>query len=617
MTKRISALLLAIACLLCCLAGCHDKKIDGEDIKGAEIPVYLFDQIYELDPALCLVNDSAYQICSLIYDTLFKLDENGKIQKSLVKSYEIKKDEKNKEYYMLITLKSDNYWSDGTYVSADDVVYAWKRILDPSFNSTACCLLYDILNAREAKQGDCSIDDVGIYAVDGLVLQVNFVGDIDYDAFILNLCSVALAPLRERVVEKNGDWAKKPATTVNSGAFMVRRVNYGFDTSNGIDASFSQLVLERNPFYRRAKDAKYVDTSVTPYRLIVDFSKTPEELLAAYAAGEIFYIGEIPLDSRANYKDTATVTDTLSSLSYYLNENADVKKADGTTEKLFANKNVRLALSAAIDRQAIADKVVFAKPATGFVTYKAFENGSAKTTFRSVGGDLISTAKDSAAAASYIAAAGITPSDYTFAINVPSYDKVQIAVAEMVAAAWCELGFNVTVSPVSLSVNDEKLAGEDVKDIYDDMFVEKFYAGTLAVCSIDLIANTADAFSVLAPYATPFSGEGQVLTSADDFIDVPHKTGYSSEAYDALIEKAYAATKADRAAILHEAEKMLVEDMPVIPVIFNQTATLTSPDLKGITTDYFGAHYFTKASLKNWINYIETTAPDEEETVNP
>ncbi|MCQ2427109.1 MAG: ABC transporter substrate-binding protein [Clostridia bacterium] len=612
MTKRITAFILATVCLLCCLSGCHDRKIDGEDVKGAEIPIYLCDQVYELDPALCLVNDSAYQICSLIYDTLFTLDANGKIQKSIVKSYEIKKDEKNKEYSMLITLKPDNYWSDGTPLSAEDVVFAWKRILDPAFSSDACALLYDILNAREAKQGDCSIDDVGIYAVDQLVLQVTFVGDIDYNAFLLNLCSVALAPLRERVVEKNGDWAKKPATTVNSGPFMIRRVNYGFDTSNYIDSSFAQLVLERNPFYRRAKDAKYLDTSVSPYRLIIDFSLTGEELLSAYASGEIFYVGEIPLDSRGNYKDTADINATLSAHTYYLNENADIKKADGTTEKLFANKNVRLALSAAIDRQAIADKVVFAKPATGFVTGKAFENGNSKTLFRTVGGDLFSAAADSSAAKSYIAASGINPADYTFAISVPAYDKVHIAIAEMVCAAWCDLGFNVTVSPVNLSVNDEKLAGEDVKDIFDDIFVEKFYANGFAVCAIDAIAPTADAFSVLAPFATEFSGQGQELTSAE-YVVLPHRTGFASDAYNELIEKAYKAVGAERAALLHDAEKLLAEEMPVIPVIFNQTATLTSADLKNVKTDYFGFNSFTKVSLKNWIDYIETVAPSDAE----
>ena len=619
MTKRITALLLILFCLAGLLAGCHDKKIDGEVYKGAEIPIYLCDQVFDLDPALCLVNDSAYQICSLIYDTLFKIDANGKIQKSLVESYEIKKDEKNKEYSLFLSLRSDTFWSDGIYISAEDVVYSWKRILDPSFNSDACCLLYQIKNARLAKQGDCSIDDVGIYAVDSRLLQISFDEDIDYNAFILNLCSISLAPLRERVVENTDDWSKKPATTVNSGPFMIRRVNYGFDTSNVADKSFSSLILERNAFYRRTKDAKYLDTSVYPYRLIIDFSKTGEEIISDFAAGNIFYVGEIPLDSRGNFKDTAEISDTLSTHTYFLNENADVKKADGTTEKLFANKNVRLALSAAIDRGAIAEKVVFASPATGFVSPKSFENGKAKTTFRSVGGELIASGADLAAAKGYLASAGINAADYSFSISVAPYDTVHLAVAQMVCDAWTALGFNVTVSPVSLAINDEQLAGEDVKDLYDDIFIEKFYANNIAVAAVDWIATTPDPFCVLAPFATEFSGQGQEMTSGE-YQDVPHKTGYSSEAYNEKIAKAFSSTGADRTAALHEAEALLAEDMPVIPIIFNQTAKLVSPDLSRIKTDYFGNAGFTSAKLKNWTDYIETAAPigaDETDAPSP
>ena len=613
MSKRITALLLTALVLVGCLAGCYDRKIDGENVFGAEITLYLTDPVYELDPALCLNNDSAYQLCSLLYDTLFKIDANGKLVPSIAESYEIIKNEKKHEYKMNITLRSGNSWSDGIYVSAEDCIYAWKRVLDPEFNSEACCLLYDILNAREAKQGDCSIDDVGIYAIDELVLQITFVGDIDYNAFLLNLTSIALAPLRERIVEKNGDWAKKPATTVNSGPFMIRRVNYGFDTANTPDPSYASLTLERNSFYRRGKDSKHLDESVTPYRLIVDFSRTKEEQLADFAEGKIFYVGDIALSARANYKDTAVINDLLSTHTYYLNEKADIVKADGTTEKLFADKNIRLALSAAIDREAIASQIVFAKAASAIVPGKVFEAGSAKTLFRSVGGDLIKTTADTSAAAGFISASGKNPADYTFSISVRADDEVHVAVAEAVCESWKQLGFNVSVNKVQLSVNDEKLAGEDVKDIYDDNFCERFYDGRFEVAAIDLIANTPDAFSVLAPFATGYSGQGQAMTS-DEYIDVPHKTGYSDEAYDAIIDKAVgAANSADRAAALHEAEARLMEDMPVIPILFNQDAYLISGDLSKVKVDYFGGKIFTKAKLKNYLDYIVITTEEEEE----
>lgn len=65
-----------------------------------------------------------------------------RIEKALVKKVEIKENDVKGEYQMVLTL-NNTCWSDGTYVSANDVVYAWKRILEPDFTSEACALLYD------------------------------------------------------------------------------------------------------------------------------------------------------------------------------------------------------------------------------------------------------------------------------------------------------------------------------------------------------------------------------------------------------------------------------------------------------------------------------------------
>lgn len=610
MTKRITALLLSIICCLGLLTSCYDNKIDGDVIKGAEIAIYLSDPVYDLDPALCYNNDSALQICGLIYDTLFTINSNGKVVKSLVKSYEICEDENTQEYYMMITLKDDNCWSDGTVVSAEDVVYSWKRILDASFNSEAACLLFDIMNAREAKLGDCSIDDVGVYAHDSLTLQVNFEGKIDYDQFILNLTSPALAPLKESTVDDYADWSKRPATSAYSGPFMVRRVNYGLAEDGSATPETAELVLERNPYYRRSSDDKHLDKSVTPYRIVIDYSLTKEEQLEKFAAGEIFYVGDIALSVRGNYVDTATVTDLMSTHTYYLNQNAEIAKADGTTEKLFANKDVRLALSAAIDREAIAQTVVFARAASALVPYGVFNADSAKESFREIGGNIIATTADMTAAQSYIASSGITPSDYSFTISVRSEDEVHMAIASAVCEAWCQLGFNVTLDEVKLAKNDELYAGENAYSFYDDIFAERFAANDYEVIAIDLQANTPDAFSILAPFARSLSGQGQDMKNAaltGIYQDTPHKTGYDNEAYEALLEEVFAnkTDAAARSAKLHEAETLLLEDMPVIPIIFNQNAYLISGELSNYDSSYYGYRIFTKLKLNDYVKYLD------------
>ncbi len=610
MTKRITALLLSIICCLGLLTACYDRQIDGETIKGAEITIYLSEPVYDLDPALCYNNDSALQIAGLIFDTLFTIDEKGKVVNSLVDDYEIVEDENTNEYYMMISLKENTCWSDGSVVSAEDVVYSWKRILDASFNSEAACLLFDIMNARKAKLGDCSIDDVGIYAHDSHTLQVNFEGKIDYDQFILNLTSPALTPLKESTVDDYADWSKRPATAAYSGPFMVRRVNYGLSEEGVPTPETAELILERNPYYRRTSEDKHLDKSVTPYRLIIDFSLTKEEQLEKFVAGEIFYVGDIALSVRGNYTSTATVSDIMSTHTYYLNQNAEIAKADGTTEKLFANKDVRLALSAAIDRNAIQQTVVFAKAATALVPYGVFNANSVKESFREVGGNIISTSADMSAANSYIASSGITPSDYTFTISVRSEDEVHMAIAEAVKNAWCALGFNVTLDAVAPAVNDELYAGEPAKSFYDDIFSERFASNDFEVIAIDLQANAPDAFSILAPFARSLSGQGQDMANAaitGIYEDSPHKTGYDSAEYEALLEEIFALKNdpAARASKLHDAETLLLSDMPVIPILFNQNAYIISGELSKYESNYYGYRVFNKLKLKDYVKYLD------------
>ena len=610
MTKRIVALLLSIICCLGIFTACHDRKIDGEIIKGAEVKLYLAEPVYDLDPALCYNNDSALQLAGLLFDTLFTIDSKGKVVNSIVKDYEIFEDENTNEYYMMINLKEGNGWSDGTVVSAEDVVYSWKRILNAGFNSEAACLLFDIKNARSAKLGDCSIDDVGIYAHDSHTLQVNFEGKIDYDQFILNLTSPVLAPLKENVVDDYADWSKRPTTAVFSGPFMVRRVNYGLTDDGSVNMETAELVLERNPYYRRTKDDKYLDKSVTPYRLIVDMSVTKEQQLEMFAAGEIFYVGDIALSVRKDYLNTATISDVMSTHTYYLNQNAEIAKADGTTEKLFANKDVRLALSAAIDRTAIAETVVFAKAASALVPHGVYNTNSANETFRSVGGDILSVTADLNAAKSILSSAGINAADYSFAIAVRAEDEVHMAIAEAVKTAWCELGFNVTIDAVKVAINDELYAGEPAKSFYDDIFSERFAENDYEVAAIDFQAPTPDAFSILAPFARSLSGQGQDMKNAaitGIYEDSPHKTGYDNPDYEALLEEAFKIKSdlAARSAKLHDAEKLLLEDMPVIPIVFNQNAYLISGDLSKYDTNYYGFRIFTKLKLKDYEKYLD------------
>ena len=637
MTKRILALLLCAATLLSTLAfaGCSNQE--KEEDKGQYITAYLTDNVYNLDPAYAYRNEALSKVVGLMFDTLFKLDKNGNVQKSLVKKYVIEENEAAGEYKMQLYL-NDTFWSDGTAVSANDIRFAWLRLLEVDANFEAASLLFDIKNARAAKEGDVSIDDVQIYAAEQQMLEIYFEGKIDYDHFIFNLTSLALAPLREDVVSKGDDWAKKPGTMVCSGPFKLGRINvntlegeryydenHQYKDPNGFEQVgrnetqqvITDFILERNAYYYRDYEEDKLKKSVTPYRICVDCSLTDEQLADMYEAGMILYIGDIPLSLRKDSeiaKDAKVAKTSMSTNSVYLNQNAIIDNG-GEGEKLFANPVVRQALSMVIDREAIAREVVYAEAATGLVPTGVFATGDDQIlglfhkSFRDQAGNTyaaLQTNED--AAVKLLEDEGIKPRKYSFELTCAAYDEVHCLIADRIAEAWSRLGFNVTVKKIGTIQNNDYYKHTDSipPDICDDLYADELRLGTFDAIVLDYVAYSADPFSVLSSFAKPFSGRGMDMSNPDEYKLTPHITGYDSPEYNQLIEDIFAEKNIkNRADGLVEAEEMLMEDLPIIPVVFNLDATVTSSKLIGEKSNYYGLLSFQKCQIFSYNKYLE------------
>jgi len=681
MLKRIFALLLCVLMLVPVLASCADEGDDSDP--GAYITMYLTDEIYDFDPVNAYYNSSTFNVVSLMYDTLFTMTEDGEVKKSLVKDYKKIENKDDNEYALEITL-NETRWSDGSAITADDVIYAWKRLLNVNSNYEAASLLFDIKNARAVKQGDASIDDLGLEALESKVLKITFEGPVNYDQFFLNLTSVVTAPLSESVVAKDTDWAKKSATIRTSGAYKLGKTVYArtteaetydttdkyvFDgkgnlTSTGEVGAYEQklecFVLERNRYYYRDDARDPLKASVKNYRILVDCTKTEEEVIEDYKAGKIFYIGDIPYALRGNETyasdlEAAETRDSLSTLVFYMNQNALIDNgAKGTA--LFKNKSVREALSRAIDREAIASMLVYADAATGLVPNGVITSYKKKKSaeFRDEAEAILTTSADMTAAKKLLSDAKIKASDYSFSITVAKYDKENVAVAKAVQKAWGPdgLGFNVTVKEVTTIRNNDilKLIGSAPEDVCDDQFTEALQRSDFEVILADAVSYSADSFAMLACYAKAFSGMPVDMDSTD-YALVPHRTGYDSKTYNNLIEAVYYIpyfaslsrddssflggiykTKAEfqavydavkaiydnygiapttdsskwadqKVTLLKAAEKQLLKDMPVIPVVFNKDAVLVSDQLTDVEATFYIPAYFRNANLKDYQNY--------------
>lgn len=648
--KKLLSLGLAVLMLLSTVLGL--AACGGEEDDGAIINTYYVGEMYEFDPARAIMDDDAMRVLALLYEPLFSITEGGKVVSALAESYEIKRNHEEGVYGMEITIR-DTTWSDGNPVTAYDVVFAWKRILDPSFRTQAAPLLYEIENALEAKTAKddenghpITTEDIGAAAVNDKLISITFrrVEDENgksvepnYDAFLRNLASVALSPVRQTVVEGNRGkaaeyWGNRSVTIVTNGPFTVRTLDY----------AAQEFTIGRNRYYgymdKAAIKGRPADEFVTPYQFVTDWGLSigwtengvwTEEALAEivdrFANNSLFIMSDLPLELRKEYKKKAEVTDTLSTMSIFLNQNTIENK-----KSPFADPAIRRTLSGVLDREAIAELLVFAKPATGLIGDRVFNADSKRDGFREEGGALLSTkpiAKDPGFDAAF---KKVSRKTITLAYN---HNEADEAVAKYVEAKWEELGFKVTLMP--LSYNEQILTAEskdeqDIEyrdsqlvDVYEDFVLDGGRSDlpkTVDAVLVDFQMLSTDAFAPLAVFSTEMNGNGVDLSAKDEENDDYSQSqkpylptcGYTNEAYDALIEAAYNERDLEkRAELLHDAEELLLEDAAVIPLTFGQCHYVADGKIRNIKTDYFGFPLFTKTKLKNYQKYLPVEEAEE------
>lgn len=620
--KKVLAFILALAMCMVFTVGCTKIAKDDPAQKGAEFEIYMGTKVMDLDPAIAYTDENAVKILSLIFEGLTRIKENGKIEKALAKKWEIVEDPRTGEQSLEITIK-DTYWSDGSVVQANDIVYAWKRILDPTFNSPAASMLYCIKNAEDAKLGLVSIDDIGLYSISTTKLVVEFEEGTDIDEFLYNTASPALVPLRENKVASYPDtWSKSATDLSTNGPFRVKK--FSSDPTE-------QVILERSKYYYLSQEVQTeaIDKYVTPYRITIRYdvpldksvvySSASTDVLTMFNNKELFYVSGLTASTVSAYGKSVKTEEEASTFVYYFNLNSS------ENAELFQNAAARQALSMALDRNYIAEIIgCGTEAATGLLNDKVF-NTKRGTSFRKEGGEIISAAGDIEGAKKLLEENDIWPEDYDDIYIVirqdetnDSYQSQQMgyiskekAIAQYTETVWEELGFNVVVNSAS---------SETYEEIYE--------TGDYDVIGLDYQMLSVYPIYNLTSFTKAYNGSVRLVTSGDPdfdeslgetmyYVNNTHMTGYYNPEFDALIESAFAETDTKkRAEILHEAEELLVGDAVVVPILFNANAYVVSGELSKVSTNYWGAQIFTKAELKNYVQYlpsVRNASTDEDE----
>ena len=555
--KKIIALLLLAAMLAASLSSC---AVDMED-KGSIIPMYLATPQVDLDPTEMIYDKNFVKVSGLVFDSLTRVTSDGKIEMSLISDWEQKYDKERGEYFLYINLVSSR-WNDGRNLSADHVIYAWKRVLSPEVASPAAALLYDIKNAKSVKSGLMTIDDLCVASVDADTIEVQFEKAIDPELFLEAISSPSLVPLRDDAIDRKEEtWSTNTTDLATNGEFSLKSMN-----------ADGEYMLEFSKFYRLTSEAEDGwNVYVKPYRLINDYSKTPAEAIKAFDKKEIYYVGEFTKDTYKSKKGDIKSSDTLSSYTYYFDCENEVLK----------NANVRKALSISLDRSKIASIIgMGTKAATGFVA-PAATGSTMKKHFRDEAKAVYSTSANVKEAKSLLSKAGVKSGSFT--ITYRSDRAYDAAVAKYAKGVWESLGFTVSLNGLKI-----------------DEYETALYNSDFDVIGLDYQALSTNPYAALAPFAAEYSGSVVSVDTKSSGI-TPHVTGYKSEKYTKLLNDVLSKTKrADRNKALMEVEKLLANDCPAIALVFYSHNYLASDELDGLEVSPYGYTIFSDAVLDDY-----------------
>lgn len=586
MKKTLSFLMALVMILgtLTALTGCGKPKNDG-----AEINIYLGAQVFDFDPSDYYVSDNAEQLLTLIYEPLFTIKENGKVKCAAADDYEIDEEERK----IVIDLR-ESYWSDDIKVVAADFVYAWcERIINSDIPNPAATLFTDIEGVKEAISGDGSIYDVAIKATEMDQITITYCEGADYKRILKNLASVATAPVRQDMVESAPTYWSK-GSSVSNGAFKID--NY--------DEAEGTFELSRNLGYHQNPEVKDYDNKVNPGLLYGTFTIAGKDVAVSYEDIEknvTFIMADVTLAEREEYADKAEVRDHTSTYTYVFN----------TSHPLFADVNVRRALTAAIDRNAIIDAITFGKAADGFIP--DVSGGSCD--------ELITAGVSPERAQKYLDAAdqAVVRANRTFTLTIDSDEQSQ-AIANIVKPAWEALGFTVNVV-VAPAVKTELSNGTVIYDSGIQYLIKDASYGNFNydVIAVDWQTYTTDAAPGLASLTSNYNGMGKnqlhfdpALGQDDYSVARTNIAAWSDAEYDRLVAAALACTDSDeRAEKLAEAEKYLISMAPVCPLVFNQNFIFASKKISKVKVDGLGNFVFTDTKLKGYKNYYKPEETEE------
>ncbi|MCS7463424.1 peptide ABC transporter substrate-binding protein [Paenibacillus doosanensis] len=517
--KKLLVLATVTAMFGTAAAGCSSNNQNqaggaGTQAPAQELRINLSAEPPALDSSIATTNP-AFTIINALNEGLYRLDAEGKPQPALAK--ELPKISADGLVYT-ITLRDGLTWADGTPLKASDFEYAYKRTLDPATKAKYASMLSWIkggaaLNTAKPEEVEAKKAAVGVKATDDKTLEITLEKPIAF--FTDQLSMPIFFPQKPDFVKAQGDkYGADADKVIGAGPFKLEKWDHE-----------QQLVLVKNDKYWDAANVKL-------NKVTVNVVKEASTSLNMYETNQVD-LTELKGDQYAMYQgkpDLALKKEFVSSYVMF-----QVNKVPA-----FANAKIRQALGMAIDRKALNEVVLGGAsiPSTGLVPGTVMDGN--KQEFRKVAGD--TEPPFDAAKAKTLLADGLKELNMTslppFKLTSDDTDSSKKTI-EFIQAQWKQnLGVDVTGEPLPFALR--------VKNMQEGNF---------------------DALIALwgADYNDPMTFLDMWVTGNKSF----NYMQYSNPAYDDLIKGADKEVDlAKRSKMLVDAEKLLMNEMPLAPLYF-------------------------------------------------
>ena len=492
-----------------------------------------------IDPAINNATDGSTVIFNL-FEGLTRMNPESRPEPGCAERWDVSDEGKTYVFHLRDGLK----WADGSPLVAEDFRYGMLRVLAAETGSSYAYHAYCIKNGKAYYEGKASRDQVGITTVDDKTLKIELEYPVPY--FLDLLAWHLLLPLKAEIVEKNPQgWAADPATVLCNGPFRLAEWKHN-----------SEMTLEKNPNYWDAANVK-----LDKVRLVM--INDGNTALAAFKAGKLDYFKSIipsVLIPELVAKGEAQILPNMGPYFYCCN----------VTRKPMDDVRVRKALALAIDREALVSVVTKGgqQPAVGFIPFGMPGTAEGKD-FRAEGKDFLPKNADVEQAKKLLAEAGYPDGkDFPSITFVYNTNELHKQVAEAVQAMW-KANLGITVN----------LTNQEWK-----VFINTRIQGDYDIARHGYFSDFNDLGNLFDLWVTKGPN---------------NDAKYSNPEYDRIVlEAGREQDPAKRAALYHQAEEILMTDLPVIPIYYYTTPYMLNPAVKNLFICPLGWDFFRTASIE-------------------